>query len=110
MGWLNNRRSRGSEAGREGAAPEARLEAMVSGRVQGVGFRWWTRGIAQDQGLLGFAENLPDGRVRIVAEGSRSGVEELWNALNSGDTAGKVSDVERSDPAPTGEFDRFDVK
>ncbi|WP_269928384.1 acylphosphatase [Kocuria massiliensis] len=109
MRWLNTRRGRGSENG-AAAAPEARIEAMVSGRVQGVGFRWWTRGIAQENDLLGFAENLPDGRVRIIAEGSRRGIEALWDALNSGDTAGKVSDVERSDPAPTGEFDQFGVK
>jgi acylphosphatase len=41
----------------------------VEGRVQGVGFRWWVRSRALALGLTGFAENLADGRVKVVAEG-----------------------------------------
>src|SRR6185437_9861362 len=48
---------------------EARLTAWVRGRVQGVGFRWWVRRNALELGLIGMAENLVDGRVKIVAEG-----------------------------------------
>ncbi len=47
----------------------ARLTAWVTGRVQGVGFRWWVRSNALELGLAGFAENLADGRVKVVAEG-----------------------------------------
>ncbi|WP_129358838.1 acylphosphatase [Rothia uropygioeca] len=110
--WDSIRGKDQSPAGSDDAAalPEARLEALVSGRVQGVGFRWWTRGIAQEHELIGYAENLPDGRVEIVAEGSRKGVDALYAALTSGDTAGHVSDVDQSRPEPTGEFREFDVR
>ncbi|MDQ1730792.1 MAG: acylphosphatase, partial [Pseudonocardiales bacterium] len=42
-----------------------RLSAWVSGQVQGVGFRWWTRSRALELHLVGWAKNLPDGRVEI---------------------------------------------
>ncbi|WP_321174134.1 acylphosphatase [Kocuria sp. HSID16901] len=112
MGWMDSLRGRSNDrdGGATGAMPEARLEVWVSGRVQGVGFRWWTRGVARKNALVGFAENLSDGRVWIVAEGARSGIDALWEALNSGDTAGEVSSIEREDPEPTGEFQQFGVK
>lgn len=50
---------------------------FVRGRVQGVGFRWWTRGRALELGLVGHARNLPDGRVEVQAQGPREQVEEL---------------------------------
>lgn len=93
-----------------GAAPEARLEANVSGRVQGVGFRYWTMGVAREHGLVGYAENLPDGSVEVVAEGSRDGAESLLSALSSGDTAGSVSGLDHSFTDPTGEFSDFGVR
>ena len=53
------------------APDDVRLTAFVRGEVQGVGFRWWTRARALELGLAGFASNLPDGRVQVVAEGPR---------------------------------------
>jgi acylphosphatase len=69
-----------------GGAPgeRARLTAWVSGRVQGVGFRWWVRVNATELGLVGAAENLTDGRVRIVVEGDRAGCAELLERLEAG--------------------------
>lgn len=64
----------------DGAGP-ARLTAWVSGRVQGVGFRWWVRASALELGLSGYAENLPDGRVKVLAEGRRDGCEQLLDRL-----------------------------
>lgn len=52
-----------------GSQESSRLTAWVSGRVQGVGFRWWTRSRALELGLVGSARNLDDGRVEVVAEG-----------------------------------------
>ena len=61
-----------------GEVPGAvRLTAWVTGRVQGVGFRWWVRSNALELGLAGFAENLGDGRVKIVAEGDEVSCQEL---------------------------------
>jgi acylphosphatase len=56
---------------------DVRLSVFVRGRVQGVGFRWWTRARALELGLVGFASNLPDGRVQVVAEGPRSACDRL---------------------------------
>jgi acylphosphatase len=70
-----------------------RLTAWVRGRVQGVGFRWWTRARALELGLRGWAANLPDGRVEVVAEGSRESCERLLELLRSDDTPGRVDGV-----------------
>ena len=82
------------------AAPDTvRLTAHVHGLVQGVGFRWWTRSRALELGLVGYAANLADGRVLVVAEGPRAQTEALLAALRSGDTPGSVDVVvERFDP------------
>ncbi len=61
-----------------------RLTAWVTGRVQGVGFRWWVRANAVELGLVGFAENLADGRVKVVAEGTEDGCRELLARLEDG--------------------------
>ena len=68
----------------------ARLTAWVEGRVQGVGFRWWTRARALELGLAGWAENLEDGRVRVIAEGTVASCGELLALLESPETPGGV--------------------
>ena len=60
---------------------QARLTVWVRGRVQGVGFRWWTRARALELGLAGTATNLADGRVQVVAEGHRQNCERLLRLL-----------------------------
>ena len=88
----------------------ARLTALVSGHVQGVGFRYWVRQEAESLGLAGSAANLPDGRVEVVAEGARDACEALLAALQSSGTPGNVSDVAVSWSEPTGEASRFRVR
>jgi acylphosphatase len=72
---------------------EVRLTAWVHGRVQGVGFRWWTRSRALELGLTGSASNRPDGRVQVVAQGPRQACEKLLDLLQNGDTPGRVDKV-----------------
>lgn len=72
---------------------EARLTAWVHGRVQGVGFRWWTRCRALELGLTGYAANRPDGRVQVVAQGPRQACDQLLGLLRSGTTPGRVDTV-----------------
>jgi acylphosphatase len=72
---------------------DVRLTATVKGRVQGVGFRWWTRARALELGLVGAATNLEDGRVEVVAEGSREACEALLALLRAGDAPGRVDFV-----------------
>lgn len=57
------------------------MTAFVHGHVQGVGFRWWTRCRALELGLRGYAKNLVDGRVEVVAEGDEGAVEKLKQLL-----------------------------
>ena len=64
-----------------GTSDQARATMFVSGRVQGVGFRWWTRSRALELGLVGQARNLLDGRVEVVAQGPRPDVERLDGLL-----------------------------
>jgi acylphosphatase len=68
-----------------------RLVAWVEGRVQGVGFRWWVRSRALELGLVGFAENLADGRVKVVAEGASGGCRELLALLADGTASREVT-------------------
>jgi acylphosphatase len=83
-------------------AAAARVVALVDGRVQGVGFRWWTRSCAQPLGLTGSATNLLDGRVEVVAEGSRAACEELVRAIVAGRSPGRVTDVRVRWESPQG--------
>ena len=67
--------------------PDARLTAWVHGRVQGVGFRWWTRCRALELGLTGYAANQADGRVLVVAQGPRRPARNCytcWKAARHG--------------------------
>lgn len=59
-----------------------RVTVNVRGRVQGVGFRWWTRTRALELGLGGHARNTSDGRVEITAQGSRGAVTRLIDLLS----------------------------
>ena len=62
----------------------ARLTAWVEGWVQGVGFRWWVRSRALELGLAGYAENLADGRVKVLAEGAEEACHKLLGLLEDG--------------------------
>jgi acylphosphatase len=88
-------------------AETMRLTAVVSGRVQGVGFRDWTRRSARSLGLAGFAVNRPDGRVEIRVEGDRDACERLLDALYSGQAPGRVHGVDVSWSAATGDLEGF---
>ncbi|MQA27055.1 MAG: acylphosphatase [Micromonosporaceae bacterium] len=83
------------------------MTALVRGRVQGVGFRWWTRRRALELGLAGWARNLADGRVEVVAEGPRERCERLRDLLAGPGAPGHVDAVDdRHEPA-TGNLKGF---
>jgi acylphosphatase len=73
---------------------DARLTALISGRVQGVGYRAFARRHALDLGLAGSAENLSDGRVEVVVEGPREELEHLLVFLRRGPVHADVAAVE----------------
>jgi acylphosphatase len=85
----------------------ARLTAVVSGRVQNVGFRYWVRQQAERLGLTGTASNLPNGSVEVIAEGLREAGEKLLAALRGDDPPGWVGKVDVSWSDGTGEYRGF---
>lgn len=88
-------------------AKRIRVTAWVRGSVQGVGFRWWVRSRALELGLIGSATNLVDGRVEVVAEGSRAACERLLELLRGSGTPGRVSGVTERWSNPRGDLAGF---
>jgi acylphosphatase len=84
-----------------------RMTAWVRGHVQGVGFRWWTRSRALELGLVGYAANLSDGGVKIVAEGPQTACERLLALLRSESTPGQVQQVTERFAQPRGGITGF---
>lgn len=66
----------------------------LTGRVQGVGFRWWTRKNAQSLGLRGTVRNRRDGSVEIHAEGPEEAMSDFARRLDSGPGAARVEEIE----------------
>ena len=87
-----------------------RARVLVSGRVQGVCFRAFTREKAAALGLSGWVRNLPDGRVEFVAEGLREAVEALVEWSHEGSPYGHVENVEVSWEEAQGESKRFRIR
>ena len=90
--------------------PEARLHAVVHGRVQGVNFRYYTIRTAQRLHLMGWVANRWNGAVEAVAEGARQALNEFRAFLNHGSPSAWVERVDAEWGTPTGEFDRFGVR
>jgi acylphosphatase len=87
-----------------------RVRLLISGRVQGVYYRASTVDRARQLGLGGYARNLPDGRVEVVAEGDAQRVQLLIDWCHEGPPAARVGWVEVSELKTTGSVDRFDVR
>lgn len=86
------------------------VHVHVSGRVQGVGFRYHIIRQAEGLRLDGFVRNLADGRVEIWAEGSSKDVAALVDAARSGPSPARVSHVAARPVEPTGSFHGFEVR
>lgn len=83
---------------------------VVTGRVQGVGFRWFVRRRAADLGIAGYVRNLEDGSVEVVADGPGEALAALAAELAKGPPAARVEAV-RQGEGPIGErHDRFEVR
>lgn len=93
-----------------GVDAPARLDALISGWVQGVGFRVFAaqRAIALD--LTGWVRNESGGHVHLVAEGRRPALETLLKAIKDGPPGSQVLGVSAAWSAATGSFDRFEIR
>ena len=89
---------------------DQRLNAIVFGRVQGVGFRFFVLQQAVAMGLAGWVRNTFEGMVEVVAEGDSASLEELLAALREGPDAAYVRDVKFHYSPATGEFRDFDIR
>ena len=87
-----------------------RLEAQVTGRVQGVGFRHFARSQARRLGVDGWVRNESDGSVRVVAEGPRDALGEFLERLEEGPGGARVLDVRAEWSQASGEFGGFTVR
>lgn len=73
----------------------AQARFRVAGRVQGVGFRAWTRAQARSLGLDGLARNLADGDVEVIVSGQAQAIDQLAERLRQGPPASRVAHVDR---------------
>ncbi len=76
---------------------EAKVRVVIKGRVQGVGFRYWTQDKARDLGLDGWVRNRPDGDVEALFAGPETAVREMLAACWRGPTFSRVTDVVEQD-------------
>jgi acylphosphatase len=82
---------------------------VVSGRVQGVGFRYFTQDVALREGATGWVRNLPDGRVEAHVEGEVEAVSRVERALRAGPGGARVATVTVNVEDVTGAYDTFSV-
>lgn len=89
---------------------QQRLTILISGKVQGVYYRASAAQEATRLGLTGYAKNLPDGRVELVAEGPEPALASLKQWCHKGPPAAKVDRVDATESTATGEFTSFETR
>ena len=88
----------------------AAVRVAVTGRVQGVGFRYATLQEAQRRGLTGWVRNLADGRVEVLAQGSAAMVEDLISWLETGPRFAAVVGIDVLPMEPDDDLSTFSVR
>jgi acylphosphatase len=83
---------------------------IVTGRVQGVGYRYYVQDHAAVEGVHGFVRNLPDGSVEAVVEGDDESVLRVERALRRGPASARVEHVDVEELAPSGRATGFSVR
>jgi len=83
---------------------------VITGRVQGVGFRWFAHDAAAREGVDGWVRNLPDGRVEAEIEGELDAVDRVEAALRRGPAASRVEHVNVDERAPEGRRTGFSIR
>ena len=83
---------------------------LISGRVQGVGFRFFAEDWANQLGICGYAKNLWDGGVEVYAIGSPAVLEEFKRCLAEGPRSARVANLEESDEPLDKSYNRFEIR
>ena len=86
------------------------LYVLITGKVQGVGFRNFTQLNARQLGVKGYAKNLPNGKVEVVAEGDKAQLDALITLLEKGPRYARVDSLEVNENPFTGEYKAFDIR
>jgi acylphosphatase len=87
-----------------------RYHLYISGRVQGVGFRWYAQRIGEKIGVYGWVRNLADGRVEIVVEGEDRKIDEFIEELKEGYLGINIKEIEKIEEVYKGEFQKFEIR
>lgn len=85
------------------------MKALINGRVQGVGFRYFTRGLGRQYDLKGYVRNLPDGSVEVLAIGEREVLEGFIADLRRGPPSGRVEQCQVSWLEPPEPYTGFNI-
>ena len=88
----------------------ARFHAMIDGRVQGVGFRYFVQENASALGIRGWVRNRYDGQVEVIAEGEKQILENLIEQLHRGPRGSYVTQVDINWETASREFNSFEVR
>jgi acylphosphatase len=83
---------------------------VIAGRVQGVGFRWFTHDAAAREGVHGWVRNLADGTVEVMAEGDGPSVDRLEAAVRRGPSSARVERFDVEEVAPAGRTTEFEIR
>jgi len=83
---------------------------VINGRVQGVGFRWFTKDVAMREGVTGWVRNLPDGRVEALIEGDAEAIARVEQALHSGPPGARVQSVNSLADEADGGYRSFTIE
>jgi acylphosphatase len=83
---------------------------VITGRVQGVGFRYFVHDAARREGVTGYVRNLPDHSVEAYVEGEADSVMRVERAIRTGPGGARVEDVHFDDEAPGGTYRDFSIK
>ena len=86
------------------------VRLVLRGRVQGVGFRWFTRHAAREMGVAGRVRNLPDGAVEVHAAADPETLARFVARLREGPPASRVTAVDEQELATVPDWDRFDIE
>jgi len=86
------------------------VHLIVEGRVQGVGFRYFSQRLGIDNNLAGYVRNLPNGNVEIEAEGESQNINNFVSSIRNDHPYARVLNIQQNDLPYTGKFENFQIK
>ena len=86
------------------------IKAIISGQVQGVGYRYFASREATLLGITGYVRNLYDGKVEVLAEGEDTSIDRYIMILEEGPGFGNVSDIQIENYPPESIYTKFTIK